>query len=105
MTVPVLTDLSSTEYIAFTMPKEFHTKYPDPINNDIEIIEIPQKDYLAITFKGSNRQVEQAHDELKSYASLNEINLAGDAILLRYQGPLTLPMFRINEVIIEIEKK
>lgn len=102
MTVPVLTDVDSNDYIAFTMPKTRVQDYPKPLDPTIEMIEMPSKDYLSITFKGSHHHSSKALETLKVYANKNHIDIIGEPILLRYQGPFTLPFLKENDVIVEI---
>jgi len=103
MTVPVLTDVESSNYIAFTMPKKHMSDYPDPLDSHIEMIEMPSKDYLSISFKGAHHQAKQAYESLNEYAKLHQIDLHGDPILLRYNGPFTPSFLKSNDVIVEIK--
>lgn len=103
MTVPVLSDVDSAEYIAFTMPKEHIEDYPDPLDSNIQMIKIPAKYYLSISFKGSHHHAKRALEALKQYAEVHKIEWMGEPILLRYQGPFTLPFLKDNDVMVEIE--
>jgi effector-binding domain-containing protein len=102
MTVPVLSDVDSAEYIAFTMPKTNVEDYPDPLDSNIQMEKIPTKHYLSISFKGTHHHSKKAFETLKKYAELHQIELIGEPILLRYQGPFTLPFLKDNDVIVEI---
>ena len=104
MTVPVVTDVFSSSYIAFTMPSEFVHNYPDPLDPNIQMVNVPCKEYLAIQFKGSHRHATKAYESLKKYAMEQQIELIHDPILLRYQGPFTLPFLKENDVIVEIKR-
>ncbi len=103
MTVPVLTDVESKDYIAFTMPKENANDAPLPLDASIEMVKIPAKDYLSLSFKGSHHHGQKALKTLQAYAHLHHIELIGEPILLRYQGPFTLPFMKDNDVIVEIK--
>jgi len=105
MTVPVLTDVESLEYIAFTMPKTHTNDYPDPMDPSIEMIQMPAKDYLSISFKGSHHHAKKAYEDLKKYAEIHQIIIYGDPILLRYSGPFTPSFFKDNDVIVEIKSQ
>jgi effector-binding domain-containing protein len=102
MTVPVLTDVESLEYIAFTMPKINTNDYPNPIDPNIEMIQMPAKSYLSISFKGSHHHAKKAFSDLEKYAEIHQIEICGDPILLRYNGPFTPSFLKDNDVIVEI---
>jgi len=104
MTVPVVTDVSSSEYIAFTMPKSVQENYPEPMQSNVEIVKIPEKLYLAKHYKGSPRQAMKVYESLLNYAEEKHIQLKGEPILLRYQGPFMPNLFKDNEVLVEIQK-
>jgi effector-binding domain-containing protein len=104
MTVPVLTDVESKDYIAFTMPKENTNDAPLPLDSSIEMVKIPTKDYLSISFKGSHQHAKKALKVLIAYAERHQIELIGEPILLRYQGPFTFPFMKDNDVIVEIKQ-
>lgn len=104
MTVPVVTDVSSSEYIAFTMPKSVQDNYPEPMQSNVEIVKIPEKLYLAKHYKGSPRQAKKVYESLLNYAEEKHIQLKGEPILLRYQGPFMPNLFKDNDVLVEIQK-
>lgn len=102
MTVPVITDVVAQDYIAFTMPKAIRENYPSPNDPNINIVEIPEKTYLSMSYKGGQRRAVKALEALRSYASDNQIDLLGAPVLLRYQPPF-LPFFlKKNDLMIEI---
>lgn len=103
MTVPVLTDVEASDYIAFTMPKAVHGDAPAPINPDVQIVPIPAKTYLATRFKGSIRHAGRAVEALREYAQAKSLRLIGEPVLLRYQGPFMPNFLKDNDVMIEIE--
>lgn len=103
MTMPVLTDVKAKNYIAFTMPKDKRKDFPRPNDPNIEIIEIPAKTYLSITYKGRQKKAVKALHVLKEYAKKQQTILLGEPVLLRYQPPF-LPFFlKRNDIVIEIK--
>jgi effector-binding domain-containing protein len=104
MTVPVLTDLSSDGYIAFTMPKEKMDNYPKANNEKIEFIEMKDKTFLAYPFRGHHHHAKDYFEKLKAYAEEKKIHISKEPILLRYESPFSLPFLRHNDVIVEILK-
>jgi effector-binding domain-containing protein len=103
MTVPVLTDVEASDYIAFTMPKAVSGDAPSPSNPNVQIVPIPAKTYLATRFKGSMRHAGRAVEALKEYAKTKALRLIGEPLLLRYQGPFMPNFLKDNDVMIEIE--
>lgn len=103
MTVPVLTDVEASDYIAFTMPKADSENAPSPMNPSVQIVQIPSKTYLAMHFKGSMRHAKNAVEAMRMYANENSFVLIGEPVLLRYQGPFMPNFLKDNDIIIEIE--
>lgn len=104
MTVPVLTDVESRNYIAFTMPKAVQADAPEPMNPDVQIVPIPAKTYLAMHFKGSIRQARGAVAALQDHAKKASLKLIGEPVLLRYQGPFMPNFLKDNDVMMEISE-
>lgn len=104
MTVPVFTDIKETGFIAFTMPEEVvKNGYPNAIDPRIHIEKQEEKYYLACSFVGAIKKVDAFVVTLKDYATLNQIEIIGEPVLLRYQGPFVPPIFRKHDVMIEIK--
>lgn len=102
MTVPVFTDVKAENYIAFTMPKDKRKDFPSPNDPNIEIVEMPVKTYLSMTFKGAQRKAVKALQVLQKYASDNQIVLQEEPVLLRYQPPFFPFFLKKNDLIVEI---
>ena len=103
MTVPVLSDVDEQDYLAFTMPKENVSKgYPKALDPSIEIIEVPQKIYLAIRFIGPHQKAKKYVEVLMDYAESNGIQFNPEPVLLRYQGPMVPPILRKHDVMLEV---
>lgn len=104
MTVPVFTDIKETGFIAFTMPEDVvKGGYPSAVDPRIQIEKQEEKHYLAFSFVGSIKKVDEFVLTLKDYAKLNQIEIIGEPVLLRYQGPFVPPMFRKHDVMLEIK--
>lgn len=104
MTVPVFTDIKETGFIAFTMPEDVvKNGYPNAVDPRIQIEKQEEKQYLAYSFVGSIKKVDTVVLTLKDYALLNQMEVIGDPVLLRYQGPFVPPIFRKHDVMLEIK--
>lgn len=106
MTVPVFTDIKETGFIAFTMPEDVvKDGYPNAVDPRIQIEKQKEKYYLAVSFVGSIKKVDEFVTTLKDYATLNQIEIIGEPVLLRYQGPFVPPIFRKHDVMLEIKSE
>jgi len=104
MTVPVFTDIKETGFIAFTMPEDVvKGGYPSAVDPRIQIEKQEEKYYLAFSFVGSIKKVDAFVLTLKDYAKLNQMEVIGEPVLLRYQGPFVPPIFRKHDVMLEIK--
>lgn len=104
MTVPVFTDIKETGFIAFTMPEDVvKGGYPSAVDPRIQIEKQEEKHYLAFSFVGSIKKVDAFVLTLKDYAILNQMEVIGEPVLLRYQGPFVPPIFRKHDVMLEIK--
>lgn len=103
MTVPVLTDIKETDFIAFTMPESVIKEgYPEAIDPRIKIEKQEEKHYLSSTFVGSIKKVGAVIQTLQAYAKLHDIQWIGEPVLLTYQGPLVPTILKKHEVMLEM---
>tara|TARA_R110002126_G_scaffold15185_17_gene62568 strand:+ start:13899 stop:14537 length:639 start_codon:yes stop_codon:yes gene_type:complete len=107
MTAPVFMDNRSGEaMMSFVMPKEFTLQTtPKPTNPDVKVTELKNYKVAAIEFSGtlSNRNVARHSKMLTDWINVNGYTAIGEPVEAGYNGPLTLPMLRRNEVLIEIK--
>lgn len=93
--------------VSFVMPSEYNLQtIPKPNNPSIQLIELPTR-YLVINrYSGlnTNEKITAKIDELSKWAHEHAFVVIGEAQLARYNPPWTLPMFRRNEIFIEINK-
>merc|ERR1711916_74025 len=97
------------EEMCFVLPSKFHKSNPPPkpLNDDVYLKEIKPKKYAAITFSGNwnmkqfDKKAKEFKDELLKD---NEIKIINDVYeIRRYNSPWTIPMFKRNEVLYEID--
>ncbi len=107
MTAPVfMNENSDTPSMSFVMPKDFTLETtPKPTNPDVRISEITDYKVAAIRFSGtlSESNMDEHTQILRKWIVDNQYTQVGEVVTAGYNGPLTLPMFRHNEVIIEIK--
>lgn len=79
---------------------------PKPNNAQVQLRQVPAKTWAVLRYSGFNSEsrVQQKTDELVAWLQAQKIQSLGSPQLARYNPPWTLPMFRRNEVMIEIEQ-
>jgi hypothetical protein len=106
MTAPVLINESADNAsMSFVMPKDFTlATTPKPTDPEVTVSELRDYKVAAIEFSGtlSDSNVEKYTNILAKWAAENGYTLIGQSVKASYNGPLTLPMWRRNEVLIEV---
>lgn len=107
MTAPVFMDENAqTPTMSFVMPKDFTlASTPVPSDPDVRISEVRDYKVAAIQFSWtlSDSNVSKHTKLLEAWMAENGYVASGKAVKAGYNGPLTLPMFRHNEVMIPIQ--
>ena len=88
------------------MPKDFTLETtPKPTNPDVKVSEVKDYKVAAIQFNGtlSDSNVEKYTEILNTWIVENGFTSTSQAITAGYNGPLTIPFWRRNEVLIEIK--
>ena len=91
--------------IHFVMPRAYTlASIPKPKNDAVQLREIPAKVFVVHTYSWLNTQhrVQQKIQETLQWAQRNSLQVIGAPQLARYDPPWTLPMFRRNEIMVEI---
>ena len=106
MTAPVTQKSSDKGWVvSFTMPTSYNIDtLPRPVNEAINIKEIPEKKMAVITFSGQSEKKNILKHERKLLEFLNKNTFKYDknAIYAFYNPPWTLPVLKKNEVMFEI---
>jgi hypothetical protein len=92
--------------VFFVMPSEYtEATLPRPNNPDVKIKSVAEKYYAVFNYSGFNgsEKIQDYSDQLLAWISKNNLKALGAPKLARYNPPWTLPMFRRNEILIEIE--
>ena len=109
MTVPVTQTIEDNElFMQFYLPSKFNKETtPIPTNPDIEIATIKEDYFAVIQYSGrsSDKNFEKYSKILKQKLLEDEILIKGSAIKATYNGPFTLPLFRRNEAMFNVDWK
>ena len=93
--------------VHFVMPSQYTlSSIPQPNNPDVKLKEVPGKLMAVHSYTGFNTlaKVQSKTDELLSWLQQKDFKAIGATQLSRYDPPWTLPMFRRNEIMVEVEK-
>jgi hypothetical protein len=106
MTAPVLLNgRAGNSVMSFVMPKNFTlATTPKPTNPEVYVSELKDYKVAAIQFSGtlSDSNVEKYTNILANWIDENGYSAISQPVKAGYNGPLTLPMWRKNEMLIEI---
>ena len=114
MTAPVTVEPQAAESnmktaktwrINFVMPSQYTlANIPKPKNNAVSLREVPSKYFIVHKYSGFNTvsRVQTKTDETVEWAIKRSYKIIGTPQLSRYDPPWTLPMFRRNEIMLEI---
>ena len=114
MTAPVTVEPQAAESsmktaktwrINFVMPSQYTlANIPKPKNNAVTLREVPSKYFIVHKYSGFNTvsRVQAKTDEAVEWAIKRSYKMIGTPQLSRYDPPWTLPMFRRNEIMLEI---
>ena len=114
MTAPVTVEPQSLEKniqaankwrVHFVMPSQYTlANIPKPKNDAVKLKELPRKYFVVLKYSGFNTlsRVQNKTDQAVEWAHKKSFKLIGAPQLSRYNPPWTLPMFRRNEIMVEI---
>ena len=114
MTAPVTVEPQSAESsmqaakkwrIHFVMPSQYTlANIPKPKNEAVSLKEIPSKYFVVYTYSWLNTlsRVQTKTDEAIDWANRKGLKVIGAPQLSRYDPPWTPPMFKRNEIMLEV---
>ncbi len=106
MTAPVIQKPVDQEFVVqFTMPKTFTmATLPEPNDPKVKLREVPSQTLAVITYSGSWSQnlYEEKLAALRKALQDEGMRTKGEAIFSRYNGPVSLPFLRRNEIWLEL---
>ena len=91
--------------IHFVMPSQYTlANIPKPKNDVITLKEVPSKYFLVYSYSWLNTlsRVQNKTDEALEWANRKGLKVIGAPKLSRYDPPWTLPMFKRNEIMLEV---
>lgn len=108
MTVPVMGRLSSSgkHIVAFTMPSSYTLEsLPKPNNANIRFKEVSKSRRGVLRYTGytSEGRVEHKKDLLRELLTRDGYKQKGEILSAQYNPPLSFPLLRRNEVMVDIE--
>ena len=107
MTAPVMSQQEGEMlHMSFVLPSDYNSdNAPVPVDESISIHEVASRKLLVVTFSGfvTNSKIKARTKTLEEKIQNNNVNKKGDFFLMRYDPPWVLPMFRRNELAVEVE--
>jgi hypothetical protein len=91
--------------IHFVMPSQYNlATIPKPNNGAVSLRELPQKYMVVNRYTGFNTlaKVQEKTNETLAWAKQQSLQVIGTPQLSRYDPPWTLPLFRRNEIMVEV---
>jgi len=108
MTAPVNVQKQSQGWrVTFTMPQQYSLQtIPKPNNPKVMIKEIPGKKVAVLKFSGiaTEDKTQEKIALLFNWINHQQMKSMGTPELARYNPPWTLPFFRRNEVLVEVQE-
>jgi effector-binding domain-containing protein len=108
MTAPVSQTPSGDLWkVRFTMPSSYTPEtLPKPNNPAVKIISVPGHQTVAIRFSGFwwDRNLRKNLKKLDAFVRDRGLKTAGDPIYAFYNPPWTLPFFRRNEILYDLQE-
>ena len=106
MTTPVITKESSASYdmMFFMLDASKSSDLPTPNSDEISIEEIDMGKIISIRFGmwATDERVEKYKKRLDKYIKENNISIKSPLMVAQYNSPWTMPPFRRNELMYEI---
>jgi hypothetical protein len=107
MTAPVESTAEGDTYTyAFVMERKYTLEtLPEPNNPDIRLRAVPARYVAALRYSGSwsDANYQRHEDELEQALKVDAVSIVGPFTSARYNSPFALPMFRRNEVLVEVD--
>ena len=94
--------------VHFVMPSQYTlATLPQPNNPAVLLREVPSQQWAVLRYSGFNSEaaVQQHTDELLAWVAARQLTPVGNPQLARYNPPWTLPMFRRNEILLQVQPR
>jgi hypothetical protein len=107
MTAPVTQQASDGVWaVRFIMPKSWTLEsLPAPNNERVKLVPVPAKRMIVIRFSGiaDDRLIATKTAELREHVADHKLSVTGEPVVAFYNPPWTLPLFRRNEIMLELD--
>ena len=93
-------------WMSFTMPSSFSlTSLPEPVDSGVLLLACKQRDVAVLPFSGRYHQKKCARLNERLHGLVREAGLipVAEPILAVYDGPMTLPFRRRNEILLPVK--
>ena len=108
MTAPVLSEMDENSMkTAFVMPRDLSFEdLPQPLDNSLAVRHVSEGIYGVIGFSGLWKQEKflNMSGHLKLWLESKGYRVISNAIVARYNPPITPPFRRRNEILLKVEK-
>jgi len=91
--------------VYFVMPSQYTlSTIPKPKNKAVSLREVPEKYFVVHKYSGFNTdsKIQRLNEETLAWSRAKGLKILGAPQLARYDPPWTLPMFRRNEIMVEV---
>ena len=110
MTVPVTREQTETggyRYRFFMDSGFSEEELPKPVDDSVSIVRVPGGHYAAARYRGRRNEAQYRRVESELLAALNRdgIDVSGSPFSAVYNGPLTPPAMRRNEVLVAVDRQ
>ena len=106
MTAPVIMSNSKSDFnMAFIMPKKYSIKdLPKPNSVEVTIEKVKNRKIAVLRFSGfmNEDKIKKKTQELIQILKTSKIKYKNEPFFMGYDPPWTIPLFRRNEVAVEI---
>ena len=106
MTTPVTQSVKNEKMLMqFFLPSKFTLENaPQPTNKRVRLVVIEGGYYAVIKYSGrlTNKNYQKHYIKLENYLNNNNIDFIKPGIRATYNGPLTLPFLRRNEIMMKV---
>lgn len=107
MTVPVIQqETSKSKTMAFVVPGKFGKDAPKPNNPNIKVKTFDSGLFAVIQYSGfaTTGKEKKMQERLENWINEKDYKKVSDYMRASYNAPMTLPMFRRNEIWIRVSK-
>ena len=107
MTVPVIQqETSKSKTMAFVVPGKFGKDAPKPNNPNIKVKTFDSGLFAVIQYSGfaTAGKEKKMQERLENWINEKDYKKVSDYMRASYNAPMTLPMFRRNEIWIRVSK-